>query len=60
MIFSHEPAAYSWHRWFAWYPVRLHNTATYVWLETVERLFRANDWPRIPIYRRPSSGDSGE
>lgn len=26
-----------WHRWFAWRPVRLDDTRTWVWLETIER-----------------------
>lgn len=26
-----------WHRWFAWYPVRLYNKDMCVWLEWVEQ-----------------------
>jgi hypothetical protein len=26
-----------WHAWFAWRPVHLTGTSTWVWLETVER-----------------------
>lgn len=34
-----KPPINQWHRWFAWYPVRLEDGHTTVWLETVERLF---------------------
>jgi hypothetical protein len=45
--------SFYWHRWFAWHPVRLPR-GRIVWLRWVERLFRADDFPRIPIYRLPS------
>lgn len=28
---------YSWHEWFAWYPVRLQNNSFCCWLEKVKR-----------------------
>lgn len=28
----------TWHRWFAWYPVRLMDTGEYAWFETVWRV----------------------
>src|SRR5581483_10347916 len=30
-----------WHRWFAWFPVRLDDVGVTVWLEYVERRFDA-------------------
>lgn len=30
---------FEWHPWFAWHPVRLKGTRTWVWLETVERYY---------------------
>ncbi len=37
MKFNYEKTNYlKWHKWFAWYPVRLNNK-TIVWLETIER-----------------------
>lgn len=28
----------AWHKWFAWYPIYIHRTGQWVWLEKVERL----------------------
>ena len=48
------------HAWFAWYPVRLFMTGEYVWLESVERTFRFNSWPRDPYYERRGINGRGE
>lgn len=32
-----DDGARPWHRWFAWYPVRLQGTDTKVWWEYVDR-----------------------
>ena len=51
---------YSWHRWFAWYPVRAYveteETCVWVWLETVDRL-KEDGWPplRKTFYRVPEA-----
>lgn len=38
-----------WHVWFAWYPVRIHNT--WYWLKNVERkIWYAQGW-KIKDYR---------
>jgi hypothetical protein len=34
--FERFKAELEWHRWFAWYPVRLSDTQECVWLETIE------------------------
>ena len=40
------------HRWFAWFPVRLRGTNTVVWLEWVERqITDAQGW-KITDYRK--------
>jgi hypothetical protein len=38
MKFRHKPLQnhYKWHKWFAWYPIRLNNSEI-IWLETVIR-----------------------
>jgi hypothetical protein len=47
-----------WHRWFAWYPVRLIGTDTYVWFEWIERqTHNAQGWI-IPSYRVAADGPS--
>ena len=33
-----------WHRWFAWYPVRV-GSGDCRWLETVERIGKFHIWP---------------
>jgi hypothetical protein len=36
---------FEWHRWFAWYPVRISGTTDAVWLEYVERRIISNGNP---------------
>lgn len=35
---------FTWHRWFAWRPVRLQHGGGWVWLESVERWIDGHDW----------------
>jgi hypothetical protein len=40
----------SWHKWFAWHPVRV-SFSKVAWLETVERRLRPEDWAAIEWWR---------
>lgn len=52
-------ASRPWHRWFAWYPVRLRTESTYafstayVWLEWVERKIVTSYGLTYTYYRLP-------
>jgi len=50
-----EASWWTWHPWFAWYPVRAYDAeigwSTWVWLETVERVYECGQPYLKPYYR---------
>lgn len=48
---------YEWHKWFAWYPVLVEDEDTgarmWIWLETVERIYRDGLWDEDIFFRLP-------
>ena len=40
-----------WHRWFAWHPVQLTGTRTWVWREYVERKQESDWWETFWAYQ---------
>jgi hypothetical protein len=50
-----EARLWNWHPWFAWYPVRVFDAkigwGTWVWLETVERVYEFGQPNLKPYYR---------